>query len=160
MWILIPQKLWALGEGWRALKSQPWCKIQEYLKICDTHTQTKKTVKATVTLWHHKHSIKSCTYRLILCDLRCIYNICTYIQTHCMCCMRTPQIWVSGDNLVYVLGSKLPILGMVIPPLMENPYNGYIKPYCWVDDHPLRFGRNNGSLDPGTYCGWQFYTSP
>ena len=31
----------------------------------------------------------------------------------------------------------------------RNPYNGYINPYYWVDDHPLLYG-NNGSLDPGT----------
>ncbi len=37
---------------------------------------------------------------------------------------------------------------MVIPPLIGNPYNGYINPYYWVDDHPLLYG-NNGSLDPG-----------
>ena len=30
-----------------------------------------------------------------------------------------------------------------------QPYNGYIKPYYWVDDHPLLYG-NNGGLDPGT----------
>ena len=30
-----------------------------------------------------------------------------------------------------------------------NPYNGYINPYYWVDDHPLLYG-NNGSLDPST----------
>ena len=45
--------------------------------------------------------------------------------------------------------SKVTILGMVIPPLIGNPYNGYINPYYWVDDHPLLYG-NNGSLDPGT----------
>ena len=39
---------------------------------------------------------------------------------------------------------------MVIQPLIGNPYNGYISPYYWVDDHPLLYG-NNGSLDPGTY---------
>ncbi len=39
---------------------------------------------------------------------------------------------------------------MAIPPLIGNPYNGYINPYYWVDDHPLSYG-NNGSLDPGTY---------
>ena len=33
-------------------------------------------------------------------------------------------------------GSKLLILGMVIPPLIGNPCNGYINPYYWVDDHP------------------------
>ena len=32
------------------------------------------------------------------------------------------------------------------------PYNGYINPYYWVDDHPLSYG-NNGSLDPSTYLG-------
>ena len=26
---------------------------------------------------------------------------------------------------------------MVIPPLIGNPHNGYIRPYYWVDDHPL-----------------------
>ena len=37
-----------------------------------------------------------------------------------------------------------------VPPFNRNPYNGYINPYYWVDDHPLLYG-NNGSLDPGTY---------
>ena len=50
----------------------------------------------------------------------------------------------------YVTWSKLPILGMVIPPLVGNPYNGYINPYYWVDDHSPLHG-NNGSLDPSTY---------
>ena len=49
----------------------------------------------------------------------------------------------------FVPGSKVAILGMVIPPLIGNPYNGYINPYYWVDDHPLLYG-NNGSLDPST----------
>ena len=35
------------------------------------------------------------------------------------------------------------------PTFNRNPYNGYINPYYWVDDHPLSYG-NNGSLDPGT----------
>ena len=42
-----------------------------------------------------------------------------------------------------------------IPPLIGNPYNGYINPYYWVDDHPLLYG-NNGSLDPGTCERGQF----
>ena len=46
-------------------------------------------------------------------------------------------------------GSKLVVLGTAIPPLIGNPYNGYINPYYWVDDHPLLYG-NNGSLDPST----------
>ena len=33
-------------------------------------------------------------------------------------------------------GSKLLILGMVIPPLIGNLCNGYINPYYWIDDHP------------------------
>ena len=41
-------------------------------------------------------------------------------------------------------GSKHPILGMVIPSLIGNPYNGHINPSYWVDDHPLLYG-NNGS---------------
>ncbi len=36
------------------------------------------------------------------------------------------------------------------PTFNRNPYNWHIKPYCWVDDHPLLYG-NNGSLDPSTY---------
>ena len=31
-------------------------------------------------------------------------------------------------------------IGMVIPPLIGNPYNWYINPYYWVDDHPLLYG--------------------
>ena len=50
----------------------------------------------------------------------------------------------------FVPGSKLVVLGMVIQPLIGNPYSGYINPYYWVDDHPLLYG-NNGSLDPGTF---------
>ncbi len=54
-----------------------------------------------------------------------------------------------NHSIPCVLGSKLLVLGMVIQPLIGNPYNGYINPYYWVDDHPLLYG-NNGSLDPGT----------
>ncbi len=35
------------------------------------------------------------------------------------------------------------------PTFNGNPFNGYINPYYWVDNHPLLYG-NNGSLDPGT----------
>ena len=57
---------------------------------------------------------------------------------------------ISTSQPSYVPWSKLLVLGMVIQPLIGNPYNGYINPYYWVDDHPLLYG-NNGSLDPGTY---------
>ena len=47
------------------------------------------------------------------------------------------------------------LLGMGdLPPLIGNPYNGYINPYYWVDDHPLLYG-NNVSLDPGTFVSYQ-----
>ena len=52
-------------------------------------------------------------------------------------------------------GSKLLVLGMVIQPLIGNPYNGYINPYYWVDDHPLLYG-NIGSLDPSTHDHLEF----
>ena len=37
------------------------------------------------------------------------------------------------------------------PTFNRNPYNWYVKPYYWVDDHSLLYG-NNGSLDPSTYA--------
>ena len=48
--------------------------------------------------------------------------------------------------------SKVAIGDGCFPPFNRNPdpYNGYINPYYWVDDHPLLYG-NNGSLDPGTF---------
>ncbi len=48
--------------------------------------------------------------------------------------------------------SKVTIIGDGHPTFNRNPYNGYINPYYWVDDHPLLYG-NNGSLDPGTSHG-------
>ena len=58
--------------------------------------------------------------------------------------------FVSLVLISYEPWSTVAILGMVIQPLIGNPYNGYITPYYWVDDHPLLYG-NNGSLDPSTY---------
>ena len=52
---------------------------------------------------------------------------------------------------LYVSGSKLLILGMVIRPLIANTYNGYRKPLLlgwWV--YPWTHG-TKGSLDPTTY---------
>ncbi len=52
------------------------------------------------------------------------------------------------------------LLGMGdLPPFNRNPYNGYINPYYWVDDHPLLYG-NNESLDPGTYEHMNLYYIP
>ena len=30
------------------------------------------------------------------------------------------------------------------PTFNRNPYNGYINPYYWVDDHPLLYGNVMG----------------
>ena len=46
---------------------------------------------------------------------------------------------MDGKGRLYEPGSKLLVLGMVIQPLIGNPYNGYINPYYWVDDHPLLY---------------------
>ena len=47
------------------------------------------------------------------------------------------------------------LLGMGdFQPLIGNPYNGYIKPYHKVDDHPMLYGKN-GSLDPSTYRSYR-----
>ena len=52
---------------------------------------------------------------------------------------------------LYVPWSRLSrFVGDGHPTFYRKPYNGYINPYYWVDDHPLLYG-NNGSLDPGTY---------
>ena len=41
---------------------------------------------------------------------------------------------------IIVLGSKLPILGLkLIPPLIVNPYYGYLNPYYWVE-FPIPMG--------------------
>ena len=51
-------------------------------------------------------------------------------------------IWTWLISIFYVPGSKLLLLGMVIPPSIGNHYNGYINPYYWVDDHPRLYGNN------------------
>ena len=54
------------------------------------------------------------------------------------------------SNLICAMVKSRYIGDKLIPPLIGNPYNGYINPYYWVDDHALLYG-NNGSLDPGTF---------
>ena len=39
----------------------------------------------------------------------------------------------------YEPGSKLLVLGMVIQPLIGNPYNGDKNPYYRIDDHPVLY---------------------
>ena len=55
-------------------------------------------------------------------------------------------------NLKYVPGSKLLVLGMVIPPLIGNPYNGYINPYVigLMRLSPIIW-KQWELIDPGTY---------
>ena len=55
-----------------------------------------------------------------------------------------PKVGSLVSLVSYVPWSQVAIFGMVIQPLIGNPYNGYINPYYWVDDHPLLYG-NNGS---------------
>ena len=40
---------------------------------------------------------------------------------------------------------------MVIPPLIGNPYHGYVSPYYLVAGHPIPWG-TKGGLDPGICC--------
>ena len=48
-------------------------------------------------------------------------------------------------------GRSTPYIGVGHPTFNDgNPYNGYLNPYYWVDDHLLLYG-NTGSLDPSTY---------
>ena len=54
---------------------------------------------------------------------------------------RSQRLWLKylSNMTAYEPGSKLLVLGMVVQPLIGNPYNGYINPYYWVDDHPLLY---------------------
>ena len=56
---------------------------------------------------------------------------------------------IDGGRLLRCAMVKSRYIGDGHPTFNRNPYNGYIKPYYWIDDHPLLYG-NNGSLDPGT----------
>ena len=59
---------------------------------------------------------------------------------------------------LYVPWSRLSrFVGDGHPTFYRKPYNGYINPYYWVDDHPLLYG-HDGSLDPGTiYANALYY---
>ena len=59
----------------------------------------------------------------------------------------------------HVPRSKLLVFGMVILPLIGNPYNGYINRYYWVDDHPLLRG-NNGFRPHNAYDESRCETCP
>ncbi len=53
--------------------------------------------------------------------------------------------WSVWPGMVDYKHLALSILGMAIPPLIGNPYNGYINPYYWVE-FPIPYG-NIGSWD-------------
>ena len=79
-------------------------------------------------------------------------------------------IWITSVNIILILSwsnsqevksddihdalicamVKSRYIGDGHPTFNRNPYNGYINPYYWVDDHPLLYG-NNGSLNTGTF---------
>ena len=68
-----------------------------------------------------------------------MYSLFLGINVH----IYSPTLKVSPGNKLTdsvnscVPQSKLLILGMGdLPPLIRNPYNGYINPYYKVDDHP------------------------
>ena len=77
-----------------------------------------------------------------------------------------PQVvWgVSGEKHISIVNAgsrygkdtcamvKSRYIGDGHPTFNRNPYNGYINPYYWVDDHPLLYG-TIGNLDPST-SGW------
>ena len=65
--------------------------------------------------------------------------------------MNRQLIWVRSIAKSICAMVKSRYIGDGHPTFNRNPYNGYINPYYWVDDHPLLYG-NNGSLDPGTYA--------
>ena len=56
----------------------------------------------------------------------------------------------SGSGILICAMVKSRYIGDGHPTFNRNPYNGYINPYYWVDDHPLLYG-TIGSLDPSTY---------
>ena len=68
------------------------------------------------------------------------------------CCVSISQLACRfdefDDDICAMVKSRY--IGDGHPTFNRNPHNWYIKPYYWVDDHPLLNG-NNGSLDPSTY---------
>ena len=76
----------------------------------------------------------------------------TYIHTLCnLMAKHHPPGYFSQNRVKNPMCAmvKSRYIGDGHPTFNRNPYNGYINPYYWVDDHPLLYG-NNGSLDPGT----------
>ena len=52
----------------------------------------------------------------------------------------------------YTPGSKLLILRMVVPPLIGNPFNGYMKPNSGVDDYPLSYAETYDLFPESALC--------
>ena len=71
---------------------------------------------------------------------------CPFVKLVIIFPLGLPRVW-TGPICAMV---KSRYIGDGHPTFNRNPYNGYINPYYWVDDHPLLYG-NNGSLDSGTY---------
>ena len=76
------------------------------------------------------------------------HNIHGVLSTRFLDQGATSRVTIVGTYLCH--GQKSRSFGDGHPTFNRNPYNGYINPYYWVDDHPLLYG-NNGSLDPGTF---------
>ena len=64
-----------------------------------------------------------------------------------------PRTWVKQGSWVIIIWARVDqflTLGMVIPPLIGNPYNGYRKPPMdpRVDDFPSPYLKEDPSLEP------------
>ena len=75
---------------------------------------------------------------------------------------RNPLVEEAVEAVMQMGGAKCAMvksryIGDGHPTFNRNPYNGYINPYYWVDDHPLLYG-SNGSLDPGTNGDGEHYS--
>ena len=60
------------------------------------------------------------------------------------------QVWFPRNMGPICAMVKSRYIGDGHPTFNRNPYNGYINPYYWVDDHTLLYG-TIGSLDPSTF---------
>ena len=48
--------------------------------------------------------------------------------------------YINIEHYMCAMVKSRVFLGDGHPTFNRNPYNGYINPYYWVDDHPLLYG--------------------
>ena len=105
---------------------------------------------------HKKKNLKSSHYFLPIYSFskeyllieRIAYSSMTFFRRHDSPCILSTLPYVPGTKLLL-------LLGMVIPPLIGNPYSGQKKNMSLLfgfSDHPLPEGKGtNGSLDPSRH---------